>query len=81
MTQGGAQDGLAGAPTGTPARVYVPGPDGKPQSVTIVVGLSDGTYSEVVSGDIKAGQDVFVGTPSGAPARSSNTTGGPRFRL
>ena len=78
---GGAQDGLAGAPTGTPARVYVPGPDGKPQSVTIVVGLSDGTYSEVVSGDIKAGQDVFVGTPSGSPARSSNTTGGPRFRL
>jgi HlyD family secretion protein len=77
----GAQDGPAGAPIGTPARVYVPGTDGKPQPVTIVVGLSDGTYSEVISGDIKAGQDVFVGTPSGSPARSSNTTGGPRFRL
>jgi hypothetical protein len=44
-----------------------------------MVGLSDGTYSEVVSGELKAGQDVFVGTPSTAPARSS--TGGPRLRL
>jgi hypothetical protein len=43
-------------------------------------GLSDGTYSEVVSGEIKAGQDVFVGTPSGA-GRSATPSGGPRLRL
>jgi HlyD family secretion protein len=60
--------------------VYVPGPDGKPQAVTIMVGLSDGTYSEVVSGDLKAGQDVFVGTASGAGGRASGP-GGPRLRL
>jgi HlyD family secretion protein len=75
-----AQDGGA-APAATAARVYVPGPDGKPQAVAIMVGLSDGTYSEVVSGEIKAGQDVFVGTPSGAPGRSSTSSGGPRLRL
>jgi HlyD family secretion protein len=73
-----AQDGGA-APPATAARVYVPGSDGKPQAVPIMVGLSDGTYSEIVSGEIKAGQEVFVGTPSGTPARSS--TGGPRLRL
>jgi hypothetical protein len=44
-----------------------------------MVGLSDGTYSEVVSGDLKAGQDVFIGTASGTPGRSS--TGSPRLRL
>jgi HlyD family secretion protein len=75
-----AQDGGV-APATTAARVFVPGPDGKPQAVTIMVGLSDGTYSEVVSGEIKAGQDVFVGTPSGAPGRPSTSSGGPRLRL
>jgi HlyD family secretion protein len=74
-----AQDGAV-APAATAARVYVPGPDGKPQAVAIMVGLSDGTYSEVVSGEIKAGQDVFVGTPSGGAGRSS-TPSGPRLRL
>lgn len=76
---GAAQDGGA-APAATVARVYVPGPDGKPQAVAIMVGLSDGTYSEVVSGEIKAGQDVFVGTPSGA-GRAPTSSGGPRLRL
>jgi HlyD family secretion protein len=78
-----AQDGAApsAGPVVTAARVYVPGPDGKPQAVPIMVGLSDGTYSEVVSGELKAGQDVFVGTPSGAPGRPSTTSGGPRLRL
>jgi HlyD family secretion protein len=74
-----AQDGAA--PAATAARVYVPGPDGKPQAVAIMVGLSDGTYSEVVSGEIKVGQDVFVGTASGAAGRTSAPSGGPRLRL
>ena len=78
-----AQDGAApsAAPVVTAARVYVPGPDGKPQSVQIMVGLSDGTYSEIVSGEVKAGQEVFVGTPSGGAGRSSTPSGGPRLRL
>jgi HlyD family secretion protein len=75
-----AQDG-ATAPVATAARVYVPGPDGKPQAVAIMVGLSDGTYSEVVSGEMKVGQDVFVGTASGGAGRTSAPSGGPRMRL
>ena len=46
-----------------------------------MVGLSDGTYSEVVSGEIKAGQDVFVGTPSAGAGRGQTPSGGPRLRL
>jgi HlyD family secretion protein len=74
------QDG-AGAPAATAARVYVPGPDGKPQAVAIMVGLSDGTYSEIVSGEIKVGQDVFVGTSTGGAGRTSAPSSGPRLRL
>ena len=73
-----AQDGAPAVATA--ARVYVPGPDGKPQPVTIMVGLSDGSYSEVVSGDLKAGQEVFTGTASGT-GRQSGGAGGPRLRL
>jgi HlyD family secretion protein len=73
-----SQDGGT-APGGTAARVYVPGADGKPRAVAIMVGLTDGTYSEVVSGELQAGHDVLVGTPSGTPARAP--TAGPRLRL
>ncbi len=75
-----AQDG-GGAPSVTPARVFVAGTDGKPRAVAIMVGLSDGAFSEVVSGEIQAGQDVFVGAPSGSSARPSATPSGPRLRL
>jgi HlyD family secretion protein len=73
-----SQDGGAAAGP-TAARVYVPGTDGKPRAVAIMVGLTDGAYSEVVSGEIQAGQDVLVGAPSGTPARAP--TSGPRLRL
>ena len=51
-----------GASTVTPGRVYVLGTDGKPQAVEIRVGLTDGTYSEVVSGALKETDEVIVGT-------------------
>jgi HlyD family secretion protein len=75
-----AQEG-GGAPTATPARVFVPGTDGKPRAVAIMVGLSDGAFSEVVSGELQAGQDVFIGTPSGGSARPSSTPGAPKLRF
>jgi HlyD family secretion protein len=69
-----AQDG---GTTGTAARVFVPGPDGKPKAVPIVVGATDGTASEVLQGDLQPGQEVITGQPPSTPARS----GGPRLRL
>ncbi|OLC38579.1 MAG: hypothetical protein AUH81_04085 [Candidatus Rokubacteria bacterium 13_1_40CM_4_69_5] len=69
---------------GTPGRVFGPGPDGRPKAVPVMLGLSDGTFTEVLGGELKEGQEVIVGTlgaggqnrPQGGPAG-----GGPRLRL
>ncbi|MBI2216554.1 MAG: efflux RND transporter periplasmic adaptor subunit [Candidatus Rokubacteria bacterium] len=70
----------AGAATGLPGRVWIVGPDGKPAPVSITLGLSDGTATEVLRGDLKEGQDVIIGTVSGAGGQS-RPSGGPRLRL
>jgi HlyD family secretion protein len=80
-TMGAGQEGGAVAAGPTPARVFVPGTDGKPRAVAIMIGVTDGTYSEVVSGELQSGQDVLVGSPSGTPARGAAPSGGPRLRL
>jgi HlyD family secretion protein len=56
-------------PTST-GRVYVPDLNGQPQAVDLVLGLSDGTFTEVVGGDLSAGRQVIVGTsvPGQKPA-------------
>ncbi len=60
------------APT-TRGRVYVTDEDGRSVAVDLVLGLSDGMFTEVVSGNLKAGQQVIIGAyPPGQkpPARS-----------
>ena len=47
-------------PGGRPARVWVLRAAG-PVAVSIHVGLDDGRYSELVSGDLRAGQAVIIG--------------------
>ncbi len=54
-------------------RVFVLGPDRKPQGVTIRIGASDGAQTEVISG-LDAGREVIIG---GGPA--ANAQRGPRF--
>jgi HlyD family secretion protein len=80
-----AQDGGAaagsGAPAGVPARVYVLGADGKPQPAPIVIGTSDGSYSEVLQGPLKPGQDVVIGQGPAGGTRQGAGGGGPRLRL
>jgi HlyD family secretion protein len=78
-TLGAGQDGAPAAGP-TAARVYVPGTDGTPRAVAIMIGLTDGTYSEVVSGELQAGQDVLVGSPASTPGRQAPASG-PRLRL
>ncbi|HYH86333.1 MAG TPA: efflux RND transporter periplasmic adaptor subunit, partial [Pyrinomonadaceae bacterium] len=46
---------------GQTRRVWVMGADGKPQPRRIKVGLSDGTATEVVEGDLKEGEVVITG--------------------
>ncbi len=72
------EGGGRGAPAGSPARVFVLGGDGKPKAVPIFIGASDGSFSEVLQGEVAPGQDVVVGQATGAPARPG---GGPRMRF
>jgi HlyD family secretion protein len=54
---------------------------GEPKPVTIKVGVSDGSVSEVVEGDLKEDDEVITDVASGAATGGAATTkGGPRFR-
>jgi HlyD family secretion protein len=79
LVEARGRDGAGAAPGGMPGRVFVTGPDGTPRAVPIVVGITDGAMSEVVRGDLQAGQQVLVGqeTVPGGATRPS----GPRLRL
>jgi HlyD family secretion protein len=43
------------------ATLYLLGPDGQPKAATVFVGLSDGSSTEIVRGEVKAGDAVIVG--------------------
>jgi HlyD family secretion protein len=64
-------------------RVFVPGANGKPTAVPIKLGITDGTSTEVLGGELAEGQEVLVGAAGGAggPARSGGPSGAPRMRL
>ncbi len=44
-----------------PGRVWVLDDGGKPRQVRVTYGITDGTSSEIVTGDLKPGQKVIVG--------------------
>ncbi|MDQ5838895.1 MAG: hypothetical protein M3379_19130, partial [Acidobacteriota bacterium] len=69
-------------------RVWVLGADGKPQPRRIRVGLTDGSSTEVVEGDLKEGDVVITGQTLSAASKSQNSNaqsappgfgGAPRF--
>jgi HlyD family secretion protein len=62
----------------TSGRVWVLDAQGKPKAVTVRVGLTDGTTSEIVSGELTDGAQVIIGTAEAGKGRSQ-PTGGPRF--
>lgn len=64
---------------GTPGRVFVLGSDGKPRAVPVMLGLSDGTATEILAGDLREGQEVIVGTQASSSRPGGG--GGPRLRL
>jgi len=78
----GGEGGGRGATAG---RVWVIGPDGKPKAVAVRLGITDGTSTEVVSGDLHEGQEIIGGALGGGnqPNRPSAPGGGgaPRLRL
>ena len=62
-----AQEG--GAPLR--GKVYVAAEKDKPQPVDLVLGISDGTFTEVVSGDLNTGQQIIIGVNLTASKNSS----------
>ncbi|MBI5108658.1 MAG: efflux RND transporter periplasmic adaptor subunit [Rhodocyclales bacterium] len=71
-----AQAARAGGGGGS-GRIWIPGEDGAPKSVSVRLGLTDGSMTEIVSGDIKEGSDVIVGqqTTASAGAKPAGTPG------
>ena len=72
---GGSRGGGARA-----GRVWILGPDGKPAAVPLQLGIGDGTYTEVVRGELREGHLVIVGValPGDRPAA---TGAAPRLRF
>ncbi len=65
--------------SGVGGRVWIRGPDGEPQPVALRLGLTDGSATEVLGGDLKAGQEVIVGhggSGSGKKARKGGSAPG-----
>ncbi len=50
-----------------PAIVWVLGPDKKPQPRQVILGITDGVATEVVSGDLNEGDKIIVADSSQAP--------------
>ncbi|MCF8198461.1 MAG: efflux RND transporter periplasmic adaptor subunit [Sulfuritalea sp.] len=63
-----AQAARAGSGGGS-GRVWIIGPDGKPKAIDVRLGLTDGSMTEIVSGEIKAGSEVIVGLQSANGAK------------
>ena len=57
-------------------RVWVVDADGKPRAVSLRLGLTDGSYTEVISGELKEGDQVILGTRTDGKSKQK---GGPRF--
>jgi HlyD family secretion protein len=60
-------------------KVWMPVPEGKPVPVEITTGISDGSFTEVVSGGLKEGQEVIV-EASGGNNKSQASSQPPSMR-
>jgi HlyD family secretion protein len=68
----------AGSRQVTSSRIWVPDAQNRPKAVAVRLGMTDGTYTEVVSGDLQEGSQVIVGTLDSGKSKSP-LKGGPRF--
>jgi HlyD family secretion protein len=74
-----AQAARAGGAGGS-GRLWVLGDDGNPKSISVRLGLTDGSMTEVISGEIKEGSEIIVGLQS-ANTAAKPATGAPGPRL
>jgi HlyD family secretion protein len=74
-----AQAARAGGAGGS-GRLWVLGEDGNPKSISVRLGLTDGSMTEIISGEFKEGSEVIVGLQS-ANTAAKPATGAPGPRL
>jgi len=55
------------------ATVWILSPDGKPTAVSVALGITDGTFSEVVSRDLNEGTEVIAGETTGSSGQNRST--------
>lgn len=62
---------------GTPGRVWVPGPEGKPTAIPLRLGVSDGKATEVLKGEVREGLEIIQGQEEGGakPAQPASPFG------
>jgi HlyD family secretion protein len=61
------------ADQGRPGKVWTLSREGKPVPISVVLGITDGNFSEVVSGDVKEGTEVIVEETTKGKGQSSGT--------
>jgi hypothetical protein len=73
-TAGGARNAASRARA---ARVFVLGADGKPTPINIMIGITDGGFTEMVQGDLPTGTRVITGSNevAAAPTTTNNPFG------
>lgn len=73
---GGARRGK-GQAGGT--RVYTVGPDGSPSAVPVALGIGDGTYTQLLRGDLREGSVLITGetAKNGKNGNARTSAGGP----
>lgn len=62
---------------GAGGRIWIPDASGKPKAIQVSLGLSDGTMTEIVAGDLAEGAEVIVAIA--ANAKTAAIPQGPRF--
>jgi len=75
---GAARDRGKGGPT-PGQRVHIVGKDGKPAPVPVKTGVSDGTFTLVIEGDLKEGDALIVGEAPGKKNRAGGSPPGMGF--
>jgi HlyD family secretion protein len=63
-----------------PGRLWVLSKEGKPVSISVILGITDGAFSEVVSGDLREDMDVIVEESSNKKGQNQGSSPPPFMR-
>lgn len=79
-SEGGGRRGGTGAPGEGQSRVvWVMGADNKPQPRRVRLGISDGTATEVIDGNLQEGETIIVGQKVAGSSANTTSTRPPGF--